>query len=155
MTAERSHLAVLQAYLHQHIPLSREMGVEVQAADLDEVILQAPLAPNINHQGTVFGGSAAAVATLAAWSLIHLWTRTLNAGLVVRRSEISYDRPMHESFIARCRAPATNIVEDIHRRVAAGRNYRVRLDSYLECSGETTGLLRGEFGVLPGSSRRS
>src|SRR6266540_3523639 len=54
-------LAVLQKYLHDHIPLSKAMDVEVVEATDDGVTLAAPLAPNINHRETVFGGSASAV----------------------------------------------------------------------------------------------
>jgi thioesterase domain-containing protein len=56
----------LQAYLHAHIPLSAAMQVSVDAVAADGVTLRAPLAPNINHRETVFGGSASAVAILAA-----------------------------------------------------------------------------------------
>ena len=77
--AEPATPAQLQLYLHQHIPLSAAMQVRVLAATPDEVLLQAPLAPNINHRETVFGGSASALAILAAWSLVH--TRMRAQGL--------------------------------------------------------------------------
>ena len=48
----------LQRYLHERIPLARAMEVEVRALASDGVELGAPLAPNINHRDTVFGGSA-------------------------------------------------------------------------------------------------
>ena len=48
----------LQTYLHQHIPLSQAMQVTVMEASLQQVVLTAPLVPNINHRETVFGGSA-------------------------------------------------------------------------------------------------
>ena len=60
----------LEHYLRARIPLTASLGVRVAEANLDCVQLSAPLAANINHSGTVFGGSAAAVATLAAWSLL-------------------------------------------------------------------------------------
>ena len=69
----------LERYLHEHIPLSKAMQVSVVSVDTDGVTLRAPLAPNINHQDTVFGGSASAVAILAGWSLLH--TRLAAAGL--------------------------------------------------------------------------
>jgi thioesterase domain-containing protein len=58
----------LQRYLHERIPLSRAMAVEVRAATAEGVEIYAPLAPNINHRDTVFGGSASAVAILTTWS---------------------------------------------------------------------------------------
>ena len=73
----------LQTYLHQHIPLSQAMDVTVVEASPHQVVLSAPLAPNINHRDTVFGGSASAVAILAAWSMLHL--RLSAQGLGSRR----------------------------------------------------------------------
>ena len=50
----------VERYLHRHIPLTAAMGVRVAAVTLQRAELRAPLAPNINHRETVFGGSAAA-----------------------------------------------------------------------------------------------
>ena len=61
----------LRHYLHQHIPLSAAMQVSVERRTNDNVVLTAPLQPNINHRDSVFGGSASALAILAAWSLVN------------------------------------------------------------------------------------
>lgn len=61
----------LETYLHAHIPLSLAMRVSVEEASPQLVVLGAPLLPNTNHRGTVFGGSASALAILAAWALLH------------------------------------------------------------------------------------
>lgn len=55
-------LTELQTSLYERIPLSRATGVTVLQAEPTGVILGAPLAPDVNHSGIVFGGSAAAVA---------------------------------------------------------------------------------------------
>ena len=56
--------AALAAFLHEKIPLSAAMDVSVVSASASEVVLEAPLDPNINVHGTMFGGS---VSTLACW----------------------------------------------------------------------------------------
>lgn len=58
----------LQQYLHDHIPLSKAMQITVERISPESVTLSAPLAPNINHRDTLFGGSASTAAILAAWS---------------------------------------------------------------------------------------
>ena len=68
-TPERMQAIDIEHYLHAHIPLSLAMGVKVLSSSREAVRLSAPLAPNINHRATVFGGSASAVALLAAWAL--------------------------------------------------------------------------------------
>ena len=52
----------LQRYLHEHIPLTAAMEVKVVSCGPDAAHLSAPLAPNINHRDTAFGGSASALA---------------------------------------------------------------------------------------------
>lgn len=92
----------LQRYLHEQIPLSAAMKVSVRSATRESVVLAAPLAPNINHKRTVFGGSASALGILAAWSLVHL--RLVEEGcdceVVIQSGEMDYDRPMGGSFTA-------------------------------------------------------
>jgi thioesterase domain-containing protein len=103
MTFDDSEKRV-ERYLHQYIPLSAAMGVQVRAATVEHVKLAAPLAPNVNHQDTVFGGSAAALATLSAWTLLHLRLEhaRLDAKLVIQRSTIEYERPIPGDFEAVC-----------------------------------------------------
>ena len=67
--------AAVEVHLHCHIPISPAMGVRVLVCDNTAVTLAAPLAPNINHRATVFGGSASAVAILTAWTWLHFVLR--------------------------------------------------------------------------------
>ena len=95
----------LEHYLHEHIPLTRAMAVAVVAASTEEVVLEAPLAPNINHRETVFGGSASAVAILTAWALVHL--RLIASGLpsrvVIQRNTMEYLLPIAGTFRGQAR----------------------------------------------------
>ena len=95
----------IESYLHENIPLSAAMGVRVQVAGPELVLLAAPLAPNINHHATVFGGSAAVLATLSAWTLLHLRLEQalLDANLLIQRSAMEYWRPIAGDFAAACR----------------------------------------------------
>lgn len=92
----------LEEFLHEHIPLSKAIGVQVQKSSAEHVVLSAPLTPNINYQSTVFGGSAAAVAILAAWALpnIRLRQAGLQSRLVIQQNTMIYEQPITNSFIA-------------------------------------------------------
>src|SRR3569833_1205949 len=94
----------VEAYLHSNIPLSAAMGVQVRVATPEHVLLFAPLAPNINHHQTVFGGSGVVLATLSAWTLLHLRLthERLGANLVIQRSAMEYERPIPGDFEAAC-----------------------------------------------------
>jgi len=93
----------LARYIHEHIPLSKAIGVSVLAIEADAVTLQAPLEPNLNHQQTVFGGSASALAILASWALLHvrLQSAGIAARLVIQRNVMEYQSPILGQFTAR------------------------------------------------------
>ncbi len=61
----------LESYLRRKIVLARAMDLRVlrEEGDLGFVI-EAPVAANLNHLGTAFGGSINAIATLAAYSAL-------------------------------------------------------------------------------------
>ena len=141
----------LQASLHERIPLSVALGVRVLRAEPGGVVVEAPLAPNVNHSGTVFGGSASAVAMLAAWSLVEV--RLEAAGqpgrIVVRRSGMDYERPITAGFIAAAQAPDEEEWERLLQTLQRGRMGRIAIRSVLTCGGGRVGELEGEFAVIP------
>jgi thioesterase domain-containing protein len=142
--------AELEAYLHGHIPLSRAMQVGVDSVDADAVILRAPLAPNINHRDTVFGGSASAVAILAAWSLLH--TRMLAEGvvarLVIQSNTMDYTRPILGEFTARSALEHPEQWPRFVRMLARMGKARATVCATLESEGRPAGRLTGEFVAL-------
>ena len=100
----KERVANLENYLLQHIPLSAAIGVKVEAALSEHVILSAPFLNNINHKNTVFGGSLHAVATLACWSLLYvnlLEMSEKNIQIVIASSEIFYTAPVISDFKSR------------------------------------------------------
>ncbi len=78
----------LTTYLHEHIPITRSLGARVVHVDDHSVRLSAPLAPNLNHRATAFGGSLSTLAILSGWVLIHvqLLGRDLSGRIVIQRS---------------------------------------------------------------------
>jgi len=141
----------LESYLHQRIPLSRAMAVAVRSATPEGVELFAPLAPNINHRDTVFGGSASAVAILAAWSALYVRMRSeQRAGrIVIRRNKMSYERPITGDFTATSAPPDAAAWAKAIATLGKGRPARVHVTTTLECAGQRVGVLEGEFVVLP------
>ena len=137
----------LQAYLHQHIPLSIAMAVSVVEASLERVVLSAPLAPNINHRETVFGGSASAVAILAAWSMLHMKLSAQNLGsrLVIQRNTMEYGLPIDGTFMAVAEAPTEQAWRAFVRVFERKGLGRIEQASVLMYQGQAVGRLTGEF----------
>ncbi|WP_428000186.1 YiiD C-terminal domain-containing protein [Acidovorax sp.] len=137
----------LQDYLHQHIPLSIAMAVSVVEASLERVVLSAPLAPNINHRETVFGGSASAVAILAAWSMLHMKLSAQNLGsrLVIQRNTMEYGLPIDGTFMAVAEAPTEQAWRAFVRVFERKGLGRIEQASVLMYQGQAAGRLTGEF----------
>jgi thioesterase domain-containing protein len=117
----------LERVLASELPITQHLGIGVQQADPDGVVLRLPLAPNRNHQGTMFAGSLNAVATLAGWAVVWLEVAhaRLSAAVVVQDSSIDYLRPVAADCVARCAPPAP---ADRDRFIAAlARHHRARL----------------------------
>jgi thioesterase domain-containing protein len=145
------HEKELEAFLRSRIPLSAAMAVEVRAASPSAVVIFAPLAPNLNHRDTAFGGSVSAVAILAAWSVLYVRMQSegLAGRIVIRRNAMSYDRPIADDFTARAAAPDAAAWARFRATLARNRTARIRVDAWIESGGERAGELEGEFAVLP------
>ncbi len=123
------------------------MEVEVVEATDNGVTLAAPLAPNINHRETVFGGSASAVAILSAWTLMYLRLKSeqLNVRIVIQKNTMTYERPITGKFIASAAIAdpmAWRRFADTLRRKGRGR-FTVR--SVLHRDAEKVGEFEGDF----------
>ncbi|MFP4282177.1 MAG: YiiD C-terminal domain-containing protein [Opitutales bacterium] len=140
----------LERYLHSHIPLSADLGARPVVVSLQEVVLEAPLAPNINHRASAFGGSLTALAILAAWSWLRVhvdkWPRVPT--LVIQRESMDFLAPAEGAFRARCAAPAAAAVERFDRMLERYRRARLELQAEVLCEGRTVGRLNGEFVAL-------
>ena len=146
----------MEDYLHSNIPLSAAMGVQVKVATPHRVLLSAPLAPNINHHQTVFGGSGVVLATLSAWTLLHLRLEVeqLDAQLVIQRSSMEYRRPIAGDFEAVCTF-ADDIAWQRFRSTLERRGRaRMTLHAQLLHAAEEMGSFVGDFVALVHRGRR-
>jgi thioesterase domain-containing protein len=144
----------LEAYLHEHIPVSRSLGVQALEAGFDGVALHAPLAPNLNHRRTAFGGSISALAILAGWSLLWVRLRDLTAGhqIVIHDNTITYTAPVRAAFQAMTVAPDARTWEQFVRTFRARGRARIEIDVRVESGGATVAEFRGRYVLLAGST---
>jgi thioesterase domain-containing protein len=144
----------LEHYLHDHIPLSKAMAASVQTIEAWLVILRAPLAPNINHRETVFGGSASALAILAAWSLLHTRMRRDGIGgrLVIQRNSMEYELPIAGEFTARASLAQPEAWGQFIRTLARRGKARVTVVAVLDHDGHAVGRFSGDFVALGDSA---
>jgi thioesterase domain-containing protein len=146
----------LEQHLHQSIPLSRAMQVSVLEIGAEHVLLAAPLAPNINHLGTVFGGSACTLATLAGWSLLHCRLQPFlpAANLVLQSSSMNYERPITGAFRARAQLAPDASWELFRRTLERRGRARIAVSAQLLAGDGAAGHFSGEFVALAAAPLR-
>lgn len=137
----------VERYLHDHIPISSAMGVRVLSCDDRGVRLTAPLAANINHRATVFGGSASAVAILAAWTYLYFVLKSigLSARLVIQSNTIEYLAPITADFEGECAAMAPEELERFVRTLRRHGKARIAVGAVLTCAGVKTATFKGDY----------
>lgn len=98
----------LQAVLHHDIPLTRELGLGVASWHAQRLCLTLPLAPNVNHKHTLFGGSLYCGAVLAGWGWLYLRLREAgveDGHIVIQEGQISYPLPVTGDGSVVCEPP--------------------------------------------------
>lgn len=140
----------VERYLHEHIPLSQAMAVSVTSIDPSGVVLSAPLAPNINHRSTVFGGSISAIAILSAWTLVHVRLQLLAipCQIVIQSSNIDYLKPIETDFQVHCLTPADRDWDRFIATITKHGKGRLVLDAEVYCRGVLAGKFQGEYVAL-------
>jgi thioesterase domain-containing protein len=92
----------LVAFIHEGIPLTRAMALELGDYNGDQLTLASPLAPNVNDKGCAFGGSLVSLMTLTGWGLVELALRQRgeDCDVYVGESTVRYLSPVWGDFQA-------------------------------------------------------
>lgn len=138
-------LAEIERFLHEQIPLTKAMGVRVEAHNSSGLVLAAPLDANHNHLGTAFGGSLAALATLAGYGLLWLELGNRDAHIVIRRSELDYRHPVTGPLRAICRKPPEAELTAFRENFTKAGKARIRLEVTVEEAGRVCMAFAGTF----------
>ena len=95
---------VITQYAHEHIPITKHMGITVLAVDDEQITLLAPYTPNINHRETIFGGSISSLGILAGWALLwaKLQAEATPNRLVIQASSTDFLNPATDAIAAYC-----------------------------------------------------
>lgn len=127
--------AVMNAFLHGEIPLTKVMGMTCVAWDGRAVTLTAPLEPNVNHADTAFGGSISTMGIMAGYCLAHLLLaeRRISNRLLIQQSSVEFLRPIDDQMTSRACAPAdaAAFIELLQKK----RRARLTITSEVSCKG--------------------
>lgn len=100
MEAEAA-LDVLRAWTRDLPPLAA-IQASITGYDGHRLVLEAPLAVNVNDKGSAFGGSMTSLMTYAAWGLVTLQLHQAGVGadVFVADSNVRYLRPLYTDLRA-------------------------------------------------------
>lgn len=135
----------LEKYLHEQIPASKLLEVHVKACSKEKVELTAPLAPNINHKNTAFGGSLSTLAILAGWSLVFMRLRGVKNEIVIQESNMSFLKPAHGDFYAVSVCEESKEWERFDKLFQKRGIARIHVESKVFCNGEVVADFAGNY----------
>lgn len=119
--------------MHQKIPITAAMGVEVANLDATSISLRAPLTSNHNHMGTAFGGSLSTLMILScySWFFNELQTQNPDIHIVIKEGNTKYFAPVRTDLLAVCERPAKEDVQEFLKSYEKKNVGRIELRSYL------------------------
>ena len=139
----------LQQTIDDNIPLVSALGASVTSYDGQTLMVDLPLAPNINHKNTAFGGSLYCAGVLSAWGLLYL--KLLEAEeegvIVIFDGRVHYHKPVTGAFKSKCEfsdQAAWDKFIKIYRRMGKAR---LEIDSEIICGEQVCASFHGEFVV--------
>jgi thioesterase domain-containing protein len=139
----------LRRRIRDEFPLARHLGIEVEDAADDRLVLTAPFEPNANHNGTAFGGSQFCVAVLTgwAWATRYLAARQVAADAVIQESTIRYLAPARGPLRAVLQPPLPEVVEKLRRMLRRAGRGRIRLNVDVHDGAKLVTQFHGVFAV--------
>lgn len=132
----------------QKIPLSEKMGIQILEASSQSALLSAPLQPNINHIGTVFGGSLYSVCALACYVLFQEIAREaggLSDDLVIQEGRIQYLAPVKGDFQVRATLEEDQSVERFMSALRRSGKARLGLRASVLFEGRECAVFEGTY----------
>ena len=129
----------LQAKLHNEIPLTKLMQLQIKEYNEKNLITTAPLDININDKGTAFGGSLSTITIISSWSLCWLISQELgfdSQNIVVIKNENSYLKPVTKDIICNTIKPTKNEINIVKEKLEKKGSASLKIKSQIIENGE-------------------
>ena len=127
-------LEELQKKLHNEIPLTKLMNINIKEYNEKELITTAPLSININDKGTAFGGSLSTITIISSWSLCWLIAKELrfdSKNIVVIRNENSYKKPVTKDISCYTQKPSQEEIQRLKEKLETKKSASIKINSYI------------------------
>lgn len=124
------------------------MGLKVLEVSSQHAVVHVPLAANLNHVQTVFGGSLYSAAALSCYALFQVIARDaggLNDNLVIQEGHIHYLLPVASDFTARARLSAGESTAFFIEALRKHGKARLKLEATVTSSGKDCANFSGVY----------
>ena len=120
----------LQEFLYSHIPLTKDMGLELVSFNENTLTAKAPLLPNINDKASAFGGSSSALMIISAWSLIKLCcdAHQINADIVIHENHTQWQKPLYDDLFLEANFTEKYNFKAVKHRIEKNKHFRVQCE---------------------------
>lgn len=142
-----SRLTALAERVREAIPLTRHLDFSLLEWRSGELLLGAPLAPNVNDKGTFFAGSQAALLTLGGWALTTLEGEVCvpQVDVVAAESALQYVAPLRADATLRVQASEEDLDRFARRLTRRGRARLAISATLLSPSGEVVARFNAQY----------
>jgi thioesterase domain-containing protein len=139
-----------QKYIETNIPMTTLMGMKIVELSLESVRVAMPHAPNVNHQGSVFGGSIDSLFFVTSWAYVQLLIEDFDPHprIVGRRGRTSFSKPIKSDFEAMVIIPEETVVQKFLDDLTQHGKGRITAKAAVEYHGELAAEFEGDFVVL-------
>jgi thioesterase domain-containing protein len=138
----------LQKKLHNEIPLTKVMNIQIQTYNEKELITTAPLDININDKGTAFGGSLSTMTIISSWSLCWLISKELgfdSKNIVVIKNETSYKKPVTKDIVCYTQKPSQQEIATLKEKLQTKKSASIKINSIIIEDNETCVEFQGYY----------
>lgn len=149
---EPAELRRLEAEIRRDIPITQHLQFHVAGCDGRGLRLRAPLAPNINHKDTAFGGSLSMLAMIAGWGMMRLLVpkEASATQIVIQHCEVSFLRPVHQDFEVVCSPPGSGAYERFCQLFERRGKARLHLEGSIREAGRRAVTFEGAYVAVRG-----
>ena len=139
-----------QDYLHSEIPITRQMGIEVQTLTTNEVKLKAPIALNVNHVKSAFGGSVDSLFLTAGWVYMRLITKHIDPAptIIGNKGTTTFKRPITSDFAAQIIIPSKTEVDSFLKVLEKKGKAWFSIRSNIVEDGKIYAIFTGDYVVI-------
>ena len=141
-------LEELQKKLHNEIPLTKLMNINIKEYNEKELITTAPLNINTNDKGTAFGGSLSTMTIISSWSLCWLISKELgfnSKNIVVIKNENSYKKPVTKDIVCYTQKPSQQEIATLKEKLQTKKSASIKINSIIIENNETCVEFQGYY----------